>query len=97
MDERRHEEAFESPSRRFAFEECDAESLKGESTIVKAGASDVRRRVLVFLPDHAQNRTNGLSVLSLETRKNEDAAFQKAFKMTHGFRMRPPNHLKNLA
>lgn len=96
MDERRHEEAFESPSRRFAFEECDAESLKGESTIVKAGASDVRRRVLVFLPDHAQNRTNGLSVLSLETCKNEDAAFQNAFKMTHGFKMTPPNHLKNL-
>ena len=42
MDERRHEEAFESPSRRFAFEECDAESLKGESTIVKAGVSDTR-------------------------------------------------------
>ena len=36
MDERRHEEAFESPSRRFAFEESDAESLKAESTIVKA-------------------------------------------------------------
>ena len=97
MDERRHEDAFESPSRRFAFEESDADSLKGESTIVKAGASDVRRRVLVFLPDHAQNRTNDLSVLSLETRKNEDAAFQKAFEMTLGFRMTPPNHLKNLA
>ena len=43
MDERRHEEAFESPSRRFAFEESDADSLKGESTIVKTGASDIRQ------------------------------------------------------
>ena len=95
MDERRHEEAFESPSRRFAFEECDAESLKGESTIVKAGASDVRRRVLVFLPDRAQNRTNDSSIFRRITCENEESAFQKAFKMTRGFRMTPQNHLKN--
>ena len=89
MDERRHEEAFESPSRRFAFEESDADSLKGESTIVKAGVSDTRRRVREFSPEP--------SVFCRGACKNEESAFQKAFEMTRGFRMTPLNHLKNLA
>ena len=92
MDERRHEEAFESPSRRFAFEESDADSLKGESTIVKAGVSDTRRRVREFSPDRASEP----SVFRRGACKNEESAFQKAFEMTRGFRMTPPNHLKNL-
>ena len=97
LDERRHEEAFESPSRRFAFEESDADSLKGESTIVKAGVSDTRRRVREFSPDRAQNRASEPSVFRRGACKNEESAFQKAFEMTRGFRMTPPNHLKNLA
>lgn len=64
---------------------------------MKAIASDVRRRVLVFLPDRVQNRTNGSSVFRRVTCKNEESAFQKAFKMTRGFKMMPSNHLKDPA
>lgn len=90
MDERRHEEAFESPPRRFAFEESDADSLKGESTIVKAGVSDTRRRVREFSPDRAQNRASEPSVFRRGACKNEESAFQKAFEMTRGFRNDAP-------